>query len=103
MGFVKAMFVVFALLILLSLPRIQHLVAYRVACKRRGCFAPPPLPFKDPIFGLDNVLADLRQRKGKRKVRTLYETFQRPDKTVERYPFCMEEEMKQKVVVLREL
>ena len=62
-------------IVFLILSLLRYLIAYRIVTKRRSCSAPPRLPFKDPFFSIGNVLADLRQRKEKRKVRTLYKTF----------------------------
>jgi cytochrome P450 len=88
MMFISAIAAIFTLpIVFLILSRIGHLIAYRRAARRSGCSAPPRLPSKDPIFGIDNVLADLRQRKEKRKIRTLYATFQKLGKTFEFYPF----------------
>jgi cytochrome P450 len=88
MKFLSAIAVVLTFPILfVILSRVRHLIAYRTAARRRGCSAPPRLPSKDPMFSIDNVLADLRQRKEKRKIKTLYATFQKLGKTFESYPF----------------
>jgi cytochrome P450 len=88
MNFVSAISVALTFpVVLLLLSRTRHLIAYRIAAKRRGCSTPPRLPSKDLIFGVDNVLADLRQRKENRKMRTWFETFQRLGRTFEYFPF----------------
>lgn len=73
--------------LLFIVPRIRYTIAYRRALKRYGCAPPPRLPSKDPIFGVDNVLIDMKQRKEKRRVRSLYNTFRSLGKTFEFFPF----------------
>ncbi|CAO2656333.1 Nn.00g051360.m01.CDS01 [Neocucurbitaria sp. VM-36] len=87
-GILPAVASILAFTILLTiLPIAKHRLTLLIASRRRNCAFPPRVPSKDPIFGTDTILSDLRSRKEKRKVKTAYADFARYGKTFEQYLF----------------
>ena len=88
MNFLVSFAIILTLLILLFIvSQIRYRITYRRASKRYGCAPPPRLASKDPIFGVDNVLTDMKQRRQKRKIRSWYNTFRSLGRTFEFFPF----------------
>ncbi|KAF2657814.1 cytochrome P450 [Lophiostoma macrostomum CBS 122681] len=68
-------------------PSIRHRISIFQAAKLRDCAAPPRLPSKDPIFGLDTGLVNLRWMRENRRIREIYKQVQTYGKTFESWPF----------------
>ena len=72
--------------IIAVLPLIRQ-IALVVDSKRHGCALSVRIPAKDPIFGLDTVLENIRSMKENRRMKTIYSQVQKYGQTFESWPF----------------
>lgn len=76
-----------ALVLLIVVPPTKRRIGAARASKRYGCAAPPRLPAKDPVFGIDTVRDSMRAAKENRRIKTIYSQYQKYGRTFESWPF----------------
>ncbi|KAF2750981.1 cytochrome P450 [Sporormia fimetaria CBS 119925] len=70
-----------------SYSRLQARAALSRATAQHGCAAPPTVPSKDPVFGLDTVFETFKRMKDKCRMRETFEDAQRYGHTFQSFPF----------------
>ncbi|KAF2033258.1 cytochrome P450 alkane hydroxylase [Setomelanomma holmii] len=69
------------------IPIFLHRINLHFASKRRNCTSPPLRPSRDPIFGLDLLLSDIRAITLNRRIREQYASFRKYGSTYTFYSF----------------